>query len=132
MPVTFLLEILPKLLTGVVLSLLLFFGYQHIKQNGYEEGYSVASQKYEEVIAANQKEINKKIENIESLASNLATLNTTANEKLTEHVASILDKIKGKSLVIVKNGECTPSPTFSDSLAEINKRVNQNMKETQK
>ena len=107
-------------------------GYNHIYQQGHQAGYVVAEAKYTKIINDNTTAVNKKIDNIETLAGNLVAINTASNDKMTEDIASILSKVKGKPLVIVKNGDCVPNQTFSDSFIQINKRANQAMKEITK
>ena len=101
-----------------------YTGYSKVKQIGYEE----AATKYELLLKNNQDDINAKIRSIE-VNSNLLIeqqkLNSTA---LANDISSITKGLKGKTLTIIKNGECTPSATFSDSFTTINKRVNESIK----
>lgn len=106
----------------------LFFGYEKIKSIGYQE----AEQKYTKVIKDYEDNLNKKIDNIETLAGTLVVENRENNVLLTNDINTILTRVKTKPLTIVKNGECSPSQTFSDTFVEINKRANQSMKDSQK
>lgn len=106
----------------------IYVGYSHIKQIGYNE----AEAKYTLIIKQYETDVNKKIDSIVTMSNNLATINQANNEQLAVDVASILSKVKGKQLVVVKNGECVPSQTFSDSFGQINKQINLNMKGSQK
>ncbi len=105
-----------------------YLGYAKIKQIGYDE----AAAKYELVIAAHQKAVTEKIDNIELLSNTLAIQNRETNVLLLGDISTILKGIRGKTLTIVKNGECTPAPTFSDTFNTINSRTNQALKESQK
>lgn len=102
-----------------------YTGYSKVKQIGYDE----AASKYELLIKNNQDEINAKIRSIE-VNSNLLIEQQKANSTaLASDISSITKGLKGKTLTtIVKNGECTPSTTFSDSFTTINKRVNESLK----
>lgn len=106
----------------------LFFGYEKIKDIGYKE----AEQKYTQVIKNYEENINKKIDNIESLAGNLVVENRENSLLLATDINTILGKVKGKTLTVVKNGECSPSQTFSDTYVQINQRANQSMKDSRK
>ena len=106
----------------------IYTGYSYIKQIGYRE----AEDKYTLIIKAYEEDVNKKIDSVVALSNSLATINQANNDQLSLDIASILSKVKAKPLVVVKNGECVPSQTFSDSFGQINKQVNLNMKESQK
>lgn len=113
-------------ITGVITlaSTLVYTGYSKIKQIGYEE----ASAKYELVIKENQNAIAEKIMAIEISSSLLVEQQRLNNENLSSDIAKISRGFKGKTLTIVKNGECLPSAAFSDSFNTINKRVNESLK----
>jgi len=102
--------------------------YSNIRQAGYTE----AATKYQLVIDNQQKLIDTKLKDIEQLSSTLVTESRASNTALASSVYSILNKVKGVPLVVVKDGKCTPSQTFSDTIDAVNKRVNESMKETQK
>lgn len=106
------------------ISTLGYLGYSKVKDIGYQE----AATKYELVIKENEDKITAKIKTIENNSVLLVEQQRVANEVLSADVAKILKGVKGKTLTIVKNGECSPSPTFSDSFKEINKRVNESLK----
>jgi hypothetical protein len=125
-------ETIIKIVLGVLLSVLLstgiYLGYSHIKNIGYLE----AEAKYTTIIKTYEDSVNNKIDTVVSMSNELATANKANNEQLVTDVTTILSKVKGKQLVIIKNGECVPSQTFSDSFVQINQRVNQSIKESQK
>lgn len=114
------------LLAGLIslITALGYTGYSKIKQIGYDE----AATKYELVIKKNQDEINVKIKTIETNSTLLIEQQKLANEAVAGDISKILKGVKGKTLTIIKNGECSPSTTFSDSFTTINKRVNESIK----
>lgn len=113
-------------IAGVILSstALVYTGYSKIKQIGYSE----AEVKYELVIKNQQKLIDEKIRSIEVSSNLLIEQQRVSNESLSSDIAKISKGIRGKTLTIVKNGECLPTPAFSDSFNTINKRVNESLK----
>ena len=106
----------------------IYAGYSHIKSIGYQE----ASNKYELVIKDYEEQRDAKIANIEALSFILVNESRNNNATTAKSIADVLVAAKGKPLVVVKNGECTPSETFSDSILTINKRINQSIKDNQK
>lgn len=125
-------QLVIKLVTYLIIGLIATFGvysvYAKIKQIGYDE----AEQKYSQIIKDYETNVNKKINSIETLANTLVLENRENSLLLAADVGAILTKVKGKTLTVVKNGECTPSQTFSDTFVEINKRANQSMKDSRK
>jgi hypothetical protein len=102
----------------------LYGGFLYVKNIGYKE----AESKYTEIIASNERAIEDKSKSIEIMSNVLVEQQKLANTQLTTSINSIMMGLKGKTLTIIKNGECTPSQTFSDSFQEINKRVNESIK----
>ncbi len=121
-------KFLPQILVVAALSMFLFTGYVKVKNIGRQE----ASAEYSLIIANQQKLIDVKIAGIEVLATTLISNNAINSNKLAIDIATIVKNTKGKSLTVVKEGVCTPSQTFTSSFAEINKRTNQTIKESQK
>ena len=105
-----------------------YLGYSKIKSIGYQE----AADKYELVIKDYNERVLNKIDAIEQNSSTLIVESRTNTELLSKNVTGIVKWLKGKTLTIVKNGECTPSKTFSNSFNQINRTVNENMKGSQK
>lgn len=116
-------ETLVKLAGAVAISIVLYMGYSYIKHIGYKEAEVVYQQKIQEY----QNTVLNKINTIESLSNTLATESKASNEAVAKDIEDILKKVKGKPLVVIKDGECIPSKTFSDSISEINKRANQSI-----
>jgi esterase/lipase len=100
-------------------------GYAKVKQAGYEE----AEAKYTQIIKDYENSVNKKIDNIESLSNLLIIQGREDAVLLSQDMQTIVTSIKRKPLVIVKDGECNPNATFSDTLSKINQRANQTVKD---
>lgn len=116
------------LLSAAILAGAIWLGYDKVKQIGYKE----AEVKYEQVIKDYENNINRKITAIEANSHLLVEESRENNTLLAKDMETLLVKVKGKTLTVVKNGECTPSQTFSDTFVEANKRANQAMKDTKK
>lgn len=125
-------EILIKIALRVGLSLVfclsLYMGYLHIKSIGYKE----AEQKYSQIIKSYENDVNKKIDSVVMSSAFLMEQNRTNNTKLAKDMQVILAQTKNKPLVVIKDGECSPSETFSDTLRTINQRANETLRDSQK
>jgi hypothetical protein len=108
----------------IVIVASLYSGYSYVKGTGVQE----ATIKYTAVIAQYEKDITDKAKTIEVMSNVLATQQKASTDLLNKNINSILVSIKNKPLVVIKNQECTPSTTFSDSFLQINKQVNENIK----
>lgn len=117
-----------KLLSALAIMFAIYSGYAYIKNIGYQE----AEQVYLERMQKREIEISAKIDSIEMLSNILVKENRDASASLSADMYTIISKVKGKTLTVIKDGECTPSKTFSDSIIEINKRANQAVKDSQK
>lgn len=98
----------------------------------YDYGYNTASTKYKEEIAIKEAILNDKVDALQNTALSLLDSQISYTNKLSEDLRDLTNGIKTKQLVVIKNGECTPSQTFSDSFGEVNKRVNQSMQGSHK
>lgn len=116
------------LLLSVVLSLGSCVGYNKVKAIGYAE----AATKYQLVIDKQKALIDTKLLNVEKLALTLAVETKFSTESLSRDIKSIAKEFKGKTLTVVKDGNCVPTPTFSDSFTQINLRTNESIKGLQK
>lgn len=116
------------LLLSVVLSLGSCVGYNKVKAIGYDE----AATKYQLVIDKQKALIDTKLLNVEKLAFTLAAETKFSTESLSRDIKSIAKGFKGKTLTVVKDGNCVPTPTFSDSFTQINLRTNESIKGLQK
>ena len=113
---------------SALISVILGLSYYKVKQIGYKE----AQDKYELVIAQQSLLIADKIANLEKSSRTLAEETKSTNAKLNGSVLKITEGLKGKTLSIIKEGECYPNKTFSDSFMTLNATVNQNMQESRK
>jgi hypothetical protein len=101
-----------------------YLGYSKIKQIGYEEAKVEYQVKYKEYVDSHQ----TKLDSIVKTSEVLLVESRKSNVDTLKGINTILASTKGKPLVIVKDGGCVPSPTFTDSISEINKQVNEKMK----
>jgi urocanate hydratase len=124
----FLLKFWKEILLSVLVAGGSFFVYEKIKHIGYVE----AETKYELVIKGYQDQIATQITNIEDKSNTLVSGNRDSAVILKSGIDEILRTLKNKPMVIVKNGECTPSQTFSDSFGQLNTNANKIMKDSRK
>ena len=101
-----------------------YMGYNKIQDIQYQKDLIEFNTKIKEY----EDNVNKRIATIENNSSILVSESRENNLVLADGIQSILKGTKGKALVIVKNGDCTPSQTFSDTFNSVNRTVNQNMK----
>ena len=106
----------------------IFSFWKHADQNGFDRGYQEQQVRIDTLVS----KISVKIDDIESTSNKLAVDAKIRDEVLATDIGTIIARTKGKTFTIIKNGECTPSSTFSDTINELNKRANQTMKESQK
>ncbi len=125
------LPVIKWIIAGVlsaIIAALLYAGYSHIKSIGYSEAEAV----YKPVIEKYEKDVNAKIATIEANSTLLVANDAKNSAILINGIGGILKTIKGQPLTIIKNGECLPTQTFSDTFGAINKRTNEAVKGTQK
>lgn len=103
-------------------------GYTYIKGIGYQE----AETKYLLIIKDQNDKIATKIDGVEKLANGLISSNKLSQAKYSGDIKSILNEIQGKPLYYLKDGQCTPTVEFSDSLRKVIQRSNQEIKDSQK
>lgn len=103
---------------------LLYTGYSYVKNIGYQQ----ARVECEEKFAQYNKELDAKLQQIAATSTTLVEDSKKANEAISADLATIMKSVKGKTLTIVKNGECIPNKTFSDTINSVNKRVNEGLK----
>jgi len=117
------------ILAGVIVTAVsggMYGGYVHIKSIGYNEGVVECNKKNK----AYEDTVNQKIATIEANSILLVSETRENNAAILQGVGTIIKSTKGKTLTIIKNGECTPSATLSDSIKAINQRVNQSIQGT--
>lgn len=104
---------------------LAYSAYSRIKHIGYLE----AEAKYEQVLKDYRDVVMIKLTSIEDNSKAMAESYNKNTKVLAKNISVITKDLKGKTLTIVKDGECSPSKTFSDSFGTINRTVNQSMKD---
>ncbi len=99
-----------------------YISYQHIKAIGYQEAQVECQAKFDEL----EKKQNKQIEDLQTNITNVAETLITSNQMLTSDISRIVGGLKkgGQPTTIIKEGKCTPSPTFVNSLNEAIDRAN--------
>ena len=128
MPTRLILSMLGYALAAAGVMGSIYAGYNHVKRIGYEE----AETKYQLVIKDYEAKRDAKIDKIVDLSGVLVDEARKNKDSTNKSLQAILAAAKTKPLVVVKDGECTPSQTFSDSILTINKRINQSILESQK
>ena len=86
----------------------------------YQIGYAKAETKYVKIIEEHNKLVEQKILQIEKHTSSLAKKQANKEVKLAKDITQILADLKTQPVVIEKEGKCTPSLEFIDS---INKAI---------
>lgn len=117
-----------KGLVAIALSTLLYMGYAHVKQSGYD----AAREHYEEIIKEYNEQTARRLRDIEVSSSALVRASDALSDSMGKGINKILVGQKQKPLVIIKDGKCNPSETFSETFFLINSRVNQTIRESQK
>ncbi len=99
-----------------------YAGYNHIKQIGYKEAQAECQAKFDELEAKQNKQLEEMRTHINEVADTLIT----GNQTLTSDISRIVGGIKrgGQPTTIIKEGKCTPSPTFVNSLNEAIRKAN--------
>ncbi len=119
------------ILLGIMLAALGtlgYLGYARVKAVGYEE----AETKYLKIIQEQNDKVAVKIDGIEKLSNTLVVANRSSQAKYSGDIKTILAEIQGKPLYYLKDGQCTPTAEFSDSLRKVIQRSNQEVKDSQK
>jgi hypothetical protein len=125
-------ELAIKWIAGGILLAALSGGVYLVEQKIESRGYAKAEAKYTLIIDKYNKDVASKIDTIYTNSGILVAKGDENTLKLTKDISKIVSNLKGKTLTVIKNGECVPTSTFSDSFSEINKRANQSLKESQK
>ena len=112
----------------VLFGSLSYFGYNHIKQIGYEE----AEVKYTKLLEEHNKAIAAKISELEKSSRALVAVTESNNTKLTQNIDQIVLGLNAKTLTVIKDDKCIPTKEFSDSFGKLNSAVNESMKGSRK
>lgn len=117
-----------KVISALVLAVSIggvgYLGYSKVKAIGYAE----AEQKCIDNFKEYEKARDARLDDIIAKSDQLIKDNAANSASLRKNIASIIKGLDGKTLAIIKNGECIPSKEFLDSYVSINKQANQNMK----
>lgn len=124
MNIVWLLQIVRSAIVPLAIVTFLFLGYNKVRRIGYQE----AATKYEQIISDHVLATQEKLANLEKLSTKLVQITTEADISNAKNIGKISASIRGKSLVILKDGQCNPSPTFLGSFEEINRQANESMK----
>ncbi|CAB4134054.1 hypothetical protein UFOVP273_8 [uncultured Caudovirales phage] len=109
-----------QLVLSVLLVILLYTGYEHIKQVGYNE----ASTKYEAIIKDYNDKLDKRISTIETNSTQLVQAQNDAAAKIDQSIDQITVLAKKKPLYVVNQTGCIPSQNFLDSYNSVINRAN--------
>lgn len=90
----------------------------------YNHGKLSAQAECTETMAKYQKDIQSKIDTIETDLGKLASIAEIRQDQLSSDITKILVGVKKKPVTIIKEGKCTPSTSFTDSINEAITRVN--------
>lgn len=100
---------------------LLYGGYSYVRNIGYQEAQAECNEKFE----AYNKKMDEKLGNIQGSISTMAEELITQNQSMASDIVIIARNTKNKGpTTIVKEGKCTPSPTFVEGLNEAIDRAN--------
>lgn len=114
-----------KLAAGIVGSLIiagaLYGSYKYVENQGYQKAQAECTAKFE----AYNKKMDEKLGNIQGSISTMAEELITQNQSMASDIVTIARNTKNKGpTTIVKEGKCTPSPTFVEGLNEAIDRAN--------
>lgn len=90
----------------------------------YNIGYDAASTEYKQEIEKLNSRIAKKIDRIEQNSNILIASRNNQSRKDAEDFQKIIDAIQNKDLVVIRNGECEPSPAMIQTLNDAIKKAN--------
>jgi uncharacterized membrane protein YfbV (UPF0208 family) len=97
-----------------------YLAYDGIKERGKAEAAQECAQKF----ADYTRELQGKVTTMEAVLTSLASNSNVQQEVLVSDVSEILNRIKRAPVTVIKNGKCTPSPTFVEGINEAISRVN--------
>jgi hypothetical protein len=90
----------------------------------YNHGKLSAQSECTETMAKYQKDVQAKIDTIETDLGKIASIAEIREDQLSSDIAKILAGVKKKPVTIIKEGKCTPSTSFTDSINEAITRAN--------
>lgn len=105
-----------------LISVLGYFGFNKV----YDMGYSKATVVYEAKIKEYNDNLDKRIENIEKLSTDIFDLSVTSRAAAAKEYKDILKAAKGKPLYTINAGVCNLSEDFvkayNDAINRANKK----------
>lgn len=103
------------------ISMTAYLGATKLMAMGYEDAKSY----YEPIIRKHEDNQIAKIASVEGLVKGLVANTDAYNASLINDIDSIRSGLKGKTIVVYKDGKCTLSKEFLDSRAAAINRANQ-------
>lgn len=99
-----------------------YTGYHYVKQIGYKEAQVECQAKFDEL----ERLQDAKLKELQGQVTEVADSLITNNQAFTSDIARIVGGIRrsGQPTTIIKEGKCTPSPTFVNSLNEAIDKAN--------
>lgn len=122
--IKYLMKYAKEILISILVFSMLYIGYNKVKTIGYNE----AATEHQILIDAQKLLIDNKILNVERLAERLALETRANNVALSKDIKAITSELKGKTLTILREGECLPSPSVAESIILINTRTNESIR----
>ncbi len=103
-----------------VLSALVYFTYDGIKERGRAEAIAECDAKFKDYT----KDLEERIKAMEEGISIIADNSATKQDIMAGDIEEILKRLRKGPITIVKDGKCIPSPTFVDGINEAISRAN--------
>lgn len=107
------------ILSACILASLGLIGY-----TGYNYGYNRAAHKYLQEEQARQQKLQLALNELQSSLNGVATTVSASEEASEADLKEILARLKKSPVTVVKNGKCTPAPTFLNSIDDAVNRAN--------
>jgi hypothetical protein len=104
----------------LLISTLGYFGFNKVYSMGYEKAAVV----YEAKIKEYDDNLNKRVENIEKLSTDIFDLSVTSREVASKEYKAIISATKGRPLYTVNSGVCNLSTDFVKAYNEAVNRAN--------
>lgn len=120
MTLLFLKKFWKELLLAVAL---IFVGYM-VYDKIYERGFEKSQQEHRDYVKKYSEDLDIRIDKLEQLSANIVEQNMIAAQNRDDDLKKILKAAAQKSLVVYKDGKCTPSQEFLDSYNSIINRAN--------
>lgn len=106
---------------AILISLALYGSYKYVENQGYQKAQAECNAKFE----AYNSSVDKKLADLQTSISGMAEELITQNQSMASDIITIARNTKNKGpTTIVKEGKCTPSPTFVEGLNEAIDRAN--------